>query len=133
MPDATLIFSKKVAKMNKIIIRFSSVSVPASSGSGEIVCNFNLDSGKIDGFRIATASTNYTVELYTESGTSSPTITKIFEVSEINQEYAEMGMDIVYTNTDTTDINNMYLVLTNMDAVNATGEFEFEFILDLVD
>lgn len=133
MTDATLIFNKKMSNMNKRAIRYSADSVAASSTSDEIVCGLNIDSAKIDGFRIATNSTNYTVQVFTETSATSPTITKILDISEINLEYSEMGLNIVYTNTDSTDVNNLYLVLTNADAVNATGEFEFEFILDLVD
>lgn len=69
--------------------------------------------GKLTGIRVTSLSTNFAVSLRTKTGVTLPSVKQIYQHSAINLAWAEYGLEILFSNEDTTQLEGLYLVVTN--------------------
>ena len=87
----------------------------------------NANEGKIIGVRFICTSTDFDISIRADGGISVPAIEEIYKGSNIYREYSEMDLGLYYCTPDQEDY--LYMVLTNSDAVNATGVIDVEFLI----
>ena len=107
--------------------RFLIPSIGPGSTSDEIRLPLKKE-GDIICVRTACSSTDYDISLKTKASDPSPTVNEILRVIEIDQSYNETELEIYYSNSDDPETINLYLTITNNDAI-ATGDFVFEIII----
>ena len=69
--------------------------------------------GRLTGIRVTSLSTDFNISLRTKTGVTLPSVSEIYQVSNINTTWAEYGLQILFANEDTVQLNGLYLVVTN--------------------
>jgi hypothetical protein len=110
---------------NISIYSISCLSV-AANGTDEVELPVSLK-GVITGIRIVTDSTDLDLSFRTESGITVPSIKEILKIENINLTHNVMELFIPYITSD-----NLYMVITNNDGTNATGDFDMELLISRV-
>jgi hypothetical protein len=81
--------------------------------SGEIeIPNIPIN-GKMHSFYVITNLTSFDSSLRSKSGSDIPGLDEIYFVRNINREYLENQIDVIYKNTDDPTTNKLYLNLIN--------------------
>jgi len=101
---------------------FNIASIPVSSQQ-EIKLSLSIK-GVITGIRVVTQSENYEISIRTQESLTTPSIKEILNITDINKVYNEMSLIIPYSCEE-----NLYLLVTNNDSVNATGIFDLQLII----
>jgi hypothetical protein len=88
-------------------------------------------SGILQSFSISCDSTNFDVSIRNKSNGLPNTPSEIYNVTGVNLYRADAGLGVAWRNSDSPLSGKMYLVLTNNDGANATGEVLAEVMTDV--
>lgn len=106
---------------NIIKYKFVLLADSALIGSGDVTEELLLEipeRGKLIGISVACDSEDYDISVRTEEGISLPSVREVYQVSTINQTWAEYGLEILYSNEEVIPADALYFVLTNNDVGN---------------
>ena len=125
----------------EVSYQFTSTSIAAGGGEDEIRMALwatqTIDGdehqvrqggeGKLIGVRVACESEDFDVSIRTDPGVTRPSIREILRDEDEDERYDGTTLGIYYWNAEREDY--LYLVITNNDAVNPTGEIHIELII----
>ena len=138
MSNAILVTSGYVWGMSGYVFeyKFQIPNVDPSDNSGEYVLTFPpVDrqdicvDGIIDSVAVKCNSTDFDVVIRDMAGQTSPSIEDIIEFTHENLFFFNNKMALYFRNADNPQNNNLYITVTNNDAVNATGTIDVKLIL----
>jgi len=109
--------------------QFTGPSVAAGGGVSDDI-RMAIDQGgegKLIGVRVACNSEDFDISVRTEPDVTPPSVREILRVIDNDERYDGTTLGVFYWNPDGEDY--LYLVLTNNDALNATGALSIELII----
>jgi len=119
-----------------VIQEFTLNSIAASSTGGgplDFLVNTgqNIFNGILRGVSVACGSTNFDISLRTNSAALANTVDEIYRVTGINKFRSDDNLYQGWINNDVPVSSNIYTIITNNDAGNATGPIVIKIVSDI--
>lgn len=111
------------------ILRFQfTTGVVAGSGvdSTELQIPIGAATFRLVAVKTSCASTNYVVSIRNQTLVTLPSINEFYRATAINQDHQADNINTDNTNRDSTQVNFIYMLITNNDNSNATGAIDIE-------
>ena len=118
------------------IQNFTLGSVAADSTGGgpldfQVATEQNIFNGVLRGVSVACDSEDFDVSIRTKSNGQANSVDEIYRVVDIDKYRSDDNLFQGWVNGDTPSSSKLYVVLTNTDAVNATGTITVKIVTDI--
>ena len=118
------------------IQEFTFGSIAADSTGGGpldflVATEQSISIGILRGVSVACLSEDFNVSIRTKSNAQADTVDEIYRVTGINKFRSDDDLYQGWANNDSPIEDKLYLTLTNVDAVNATGPIKIKILADI--